>query len=54
MGTFLAMNSDDKTMGRNAAIFVTLSQISSVAGSLYVYIAWEGVSSITGNVSSIA
>lgn len=42
-GNFLAINSDPKTVGRNASIFWALYQMSGVTGNIAVYLLFQGV-----------
>ena len=46
-GTFLTLNSDDVTMGRNSGIFWALLQCSLLIGNIYVFFSWRGVQDIT-------
>jgi len=42
-GTFLAINSDQATVGRNASIFWALYQMSGVTGNIAVFLLFQGV-----------
>nr|XP_026693841.1 UNC93-like protein MFSD11 isoform X2 [Ciona intestinalis] len=45
-GAFLTMNSDEVTMGRNSGIFWAMLQCSLLIGNIYVFFAWQGVTTI--------
>uniref|UniRef100_A0A672GSF1 Major facilitator superfamily domain containing 11 n=1 Tax=Salarias fasciatus TaxID=181472 RepID=A0A672GSF1_SALFA len=46
-GNVLAINSSDRTIGRNSGIFWALLQFSLFFGNLYIYCAWHGHDHIT-------
>ncbi|XP_008289160.1 UNC93-like protein MFSD11 [Stegastes partitus] len=46
-GNVLAINSTDRTIGRNSGIFWALLQFSLFLGNLYIYCAWHGHVHIT-------
>lgn len=46
-GNVLAINSTDRTIGRNSGIFWALLQFSLFFGNLYIYCAWHGHVHIT-------
>lgn len=46
-GNVLAINSSERTIGRNSGIFWALLQFSLFFGNLYIYCAWHGHNHIT-------